>query len=132
MIKTDIANLDEAVNEVLEIYCTEVTEAVDSISEKAAKQLKKDISRDSPVKTGKQKDSWEVTEPTRKTMRRYRGKTFVVHSEDDYRKVHLLENGHLTRDGVTRTKPIRYVSKNEEKMIQQYQNDVVKAIKAVK
>lgn len=132
MIKTDIANLDEAVNEVLEIYCTEVTEAVDSISEKAAKQLKKDISRDSPVKTGKQKGSWKVTEPTRKTLRRYRGKAFVIHSEDDYQKTHLLENGHLTRTGVTRTKAIHYVSTNEEKMIQQYQNDVVRAIKAVK
>ena len=124
-------NLDKAISEMLEIYCTEVTEAVDSLSEKAAKQLKESISRDSPVRTGIQKDSWKVSEPTRKTMRRYRGKAFVVHSTD-YRKVHLLENGHLTRNGVTRTKPIRYVSTNEEKIVKQYEQDVVKAIKAVK
>lgn len=126
MIKTDIANLDEAIADVLEEYSGTITETVNDITVKAANQLKKDISADAPVKTGKQKRSWKVTKEKVAGL----DVVAIVHSTD-YRKVHLLENGHLTRNG-SRTKPIRYVSTNEEKIVQQYQNDVMKAIKAVK
>lgn len=126
-MNTTIANLDEAIADVLEDYSTAICETVNEQTEKAANQLKKDISADAPVKTGKQRKSWRVT----KEKVAGRDLKAVVHSTD-YRKVHLLENGHLTRNGVTRTKAIRYVSKNEEKIIEQYQQDVINAIKAVR
>lgn len=126
-MNTTIANLDEAIADVLEDYSTAIAEAVNEQTEKAANQLKKDISADAPVKTGKQRRSWRVTKEKVVGL----DLLAVVHSTD-YRKVHLLENGHLTRNGVTRTKAIRYVSKNEEKIIEQYQQDVVNAIKAVR
>jgi hypothetical protein len=126
-VNTTIANLDEAIADILEDYSTAITETVNEQTEKAANQLKKDISADAPVRTGKQKKSWRVTK------KKIAGIDLlaIVHSTD-YRKVHLLENGHLTRNGVTRTKPMRYISKNEEKIIEQYQRDVVTAIKAVR
>lgn len=120
-------NLDTAISETLESYATDITETVNELTLKAANELKKDISADAPVKTGKQKKSWRVTKEKLAGM----SIVAVVHSTD-YRKVHLLENGHLTRNGTTRTKPIRYVSTNEEKIVKQYEQDVVKAIKAVK
>lgn len=126
-MNTTIANLDEAIADVLEDYSTAIAEAVNEQTEKSSALLKKDISADAPVKTGKQRKSWRVT----KEKVAGRDLKAVVHSTD-YRKVHLLENGHLTRNGVTRTKAIRYVSKNEEKIIEQYQQDVVNAIKAVR
>jgi hypothetical protein len=126
-VNKTIANLDEAIADILEDYSTAITETVNEQTEKAANQLKKDISADAPVRTGKQKKSWRVTK------KKIAGIDLlaIVHSTD-YRKVHLLENGHLTRNGVTRTKPMRYISKNEEKIIEQYQRDVVTAIKAVR
>lgn len=126
-MNTTINNLDEAIADILDDYPTAVTEAVNVQTEKAANQLKKDIAADAPVKTGKQKKSWRVTKEKVGGM----DLKAIVHSTD-YRKVHLLENGHLTRNGVTRTKPIRYVSKNEEKIIKQYEQAVATAIKAVK
>lgn len=126
-MNTTINNLDEAIADRLEDYSTAITNAVNEQTEKAANQLKKDIAADSPVKTGKQKKSWRVTKEKVAGL----DLKAIVHSTD-YRKVHLLENGHLTRDGVTRTKPIRYVSTNEEKIIKQYEQAVAKAIKAVK
>lgn len=120
-------NLDTAIYETLETYATEITETVNELTLKAANELKKDISADAPVKTGTQKESWKVT----KEKLAGRSIVAIVHSTD-YRKVHLLENGHLTRNGITRTKPIRYVSTNEEKIVKKYEQDVVKAIKAVK
>jgi hypothetical protein len=126
-VNTTINNLDEAIADILEDYSTAITETVNEQTEKAANQLKKDISADAPIRTGKQKKSWRVTK------KKIAGIDLlaIVHSTD-YRKVHLLENGHLTRNGVTRTKPMRYISKNEEKIIEQYQRDVVTAIKAVR
>lgn len=126
-MNTTINNLDEAIADRLEDYSTAITNAVNEQTEKAANQLKKDIAADSPVKTGKQKKSWRVTKEKVAGL----DLKAIVHSTD-YRKVHLLENGHLTRDGVTRTKPIRYVSTNEEKIIKQYEQAVATAIKAVK
>lgn len=126
-MNTTINNLDSAIEDILEDYSTNITDAVNEQTEKAAEQLRKDISADAPVKTGNQKKSWRVTK------KKIAGLDLlaIVHSTD-YRKVHLLENGHLTRNGVTRTKATRYVSKNEEKIIEQYQRDVATAIKAVR
>ena len=126
-MNTTINNLDEAIADILEDYSTAITNAVNEQTEKSANQLKKDVAADSPVKTGKQKKSWRVTKEKVAGL----DLKAVVHSTD-YRKVHLLENGHLTRDGVTRTKPIRYISTNEEKIIKQYEQAVATAIKAVK
>ena len=126
-MNTTINNLDEAIADRLEDYSTAITNAVNEQTEKSADRLKRDVAADSPVKTGKQKKSWRVTKEKVAGL----DLKAIVHSTD-YRKVHLLENGHLTRDGVTRTKPIRYVSTNEEKIIKQYEQAVATAIKAVK
>ena len=126
-MNTTINNLDKAIEDILEDYSTNITETVNEQTEKAAEQLRKDISADAPVKSGKQKKSWKVAKQKVAGL----DLLAIVHSTD-YRKVHLLENGHLNRDGVTRTKPIRYISTNEEKIIEQYQVNVANAIKAVR
>lgn len=122
-----MSELDEALSDVLTNYATELREAINADTEAAAQRLKKAISADAPVKTGKQKKSWRIA-------KEYLGgvdlKT-VVHSTD-YRKVHLLENGHVTRNGMTRTKPTYYVSKNAERIIKEYEEQVAETIKVVK
>lgn len=119
--------LDEALAGVLDNYATELREAINADTEAAAQRLRKAISADAPVKTGKQKKSWRIA-------REYLGgidlKT-IVHSTD-YRKVHLLENGHLTRNGMTRTKPISYISSNTDRILREYEETVAETIKVVK
>lgn len=122
---------DDALADVLEDYSTKILDIVNSETDKAAFELKNAIAADAPVETGKQKRSWRVSEPNKKTLRRYIGKALVVHSVD-YRKVHLLENGHLTRNGKTRTKGTGFVSKNAEKTLTQYPKNIENAIKLVK
>ena len=121
-----MSELDEALSDVLTNYATELREAINADTEAAAQRLKKAISAEAPVKTGKQKKSWRIA-------KEYLGgvdlKT-VVHSTD-YRKVHLLENGHVTRNGITRTKPTYYVSSNAEKIIKEYEEQVAETIKVV-
>ena len=121
-----MSELDEALTDVLTNYATDLREAINADTEAAAQRLKKAISADAPVKTGKQKKSWRIA-------KEYLGgvdlKT-VVHSTD-YRKVHLLENGHVTRNGTTRTKPTYYVSSNAERIIKEYEEQVAETIKVV-
>ena len=121
-----MSDLDEALTDVLTNYATNLREAINADTEAAAQRLKKAISADAPVKTGKQKKSWRIA-------KEYLGgvdlKT-VVHSTD-YRKGHLLENGHVTRDGTTRTKPTYYVSSNAERIIKEYEEQVAETIKVV-
>lgn len=122
-----MSDFDEALESVLDNYATELRTAINADTEAAAQKLRKAISAEAPVMTGKQKKSWRIA-------KEYIGgvdlKT-VVHSTD-YRKVHLLENGHLTRDGKTRTKPTYYVSSNAERIIQEYEQIVAETIKVVK
>lgn len=126
-MKTDINGLSDALADVLNDYSTDIREAVNTEIDKAAKSLKKSISADAPVLTGTQKKSWRVTKE------KLAGGDIkaIVHSTD-YRKVHLLENGHVTRNGITRTKPIHYVSKNEQELVEKFPGQLAKAIKAVK
>ena len=126
-MKTDINGLSDALADVLNYYSTDIREAVNTEIDKAAKSLKKSISADAPVLTGTQKKSWRVTKE------KLAGGDIkaIVHSTD-YRKVHLLENGHVTRNGITRTKPIHYVSKNEQELVEKFPGQLANAIKAVK
>lgn len=122
-----MTSLDEQLQDVLDNYATDLRAAINADTEAAAQQLKKAISAEAPVKSGKQKKSWRVA-------REYLGgvdlKT-IVHSTD-FRKVHLLENGHLTRDGLTRTKPTYYVSSNAERIMKEYEETVAETIKVMK
>lgn len=122
-----MTSLDEQLQDVLDNYATDLRAAINADTEAAAQRLKKDIQADAPVKSGKQKKSWRVA-------REYLGgvdlKT-IVHSTD-FRKVHLLENGHLTRDGLTRTKPTYYVSSNAERIMKEYEETVAETIKVMK
>ena len=118
--------LDEMIGSVLESYADEVVKAIDQTTDKAAKELRSAIAKDAPVDTGKQKRSWKITK-----VRKGLENMAIVHSTD-YRKVHLLENGHLTRDGVTRTKPLNYVGKNADKVLSEFPDRVANAVMAVK
>ncbi len=122
-----MSTLDEALGDVLTNYATNLREAINADTEAAAQKLRKAIQAEAPVKTGKQKKSWRIA-------KEYLGgvdlKT-VVHSTD-YRKVHLLENGHVTRNGVTRTRATYYVSSNADRIIKEYEEQVAETIKVVK
>ena len=119
--------LEDALSRVLDNYATDLREAINADTEAAAQKLRKAIAADAPVGTGKQKKSWKIS-------REYLGgidlKT-IIHSSD-YRKVHLLENGHLTRNGVTRTKATYYVSRNTEQVLDEYEKIVAETIRTVK
>lgn len=122
-----MSDFDEVLANVLNDYATDLRAAINADTEAAAQRLRKAIQAEAPVKSGKQKKSWRIT-------KEYLGgvdlKT-VVHSTD-YRKVHLLENGHLTRNGKTRTRATHYVSSNAERIMKEYEQQLAETIRVMK
>ena len=97
-------DLTSAVNELLQEYGNEVYEvmddSVDTVAKEAAQRLKS-VNHFAPGRnpSGKYSESWTVD--TEKTGRL--AVTRVVHNQDYYRLTHLLENGHVSRNGTGRT-----------------------------
>lgn len=124
-----MTSLDEQLADVLNNYATDLRTAINADTEAAAQKLKKAIQADAPVRTGESKKSWTITKEKVVGI----DLRCIVHSKDPhYRVVHLLENGHLTRDGLTRTKPTYYVSSNAERIMEEYTATVAETIKVMK
>lgn len=120
-------DLPDVISDILDDYSTDLREVANQTTEQTANELKKAIAADAPVESGKQKKSWRVAKEKVAGL----DLVAVVHSTD-YRKVHLLEFGHVTRNGTSRTKAIGYVSKNEEAVVSKYPERLAQAIRTVK
>jgi len=93
--KVSIDEMDQAINEQLQKYTGSVTEDMKDSLRESAKEIRKDISRNAPVRTGRYKKSWAV----KKIAENSTSLDLVVHSKNRYQLTHLLEFGHAKRNG---------------------------------
>lgn len=98
--KVGVINLESALKEVLAEYGDEVYNvlgiAVDQVSEEAVKKLQAGGSYGG---TGAYNRDWTATDdPVGRS-----GKKKIVHNADHYRLAHLLEKGHVIRNGTARS-----------------------------
>jgi hypothetical protein len=97
-------DFDKAVSKVLQEYGESVNEvlgdAIINVSEQAVAKLKA-VAKFAPNRTptGEYSASWTMTEQRTGRL----GKKFVIHNEKHYRLTHLLEKGHVSRNGTGRT-----------------------------
>jgi len=91
---------------------TEMKKAV----KKTADSVKKEISSNSPVRTGRYKKSWA----SKKSKENSHELEMTVYSKDRYQLAHLLENGHAKRNGgrVSGRPHIAPAQTNGEKMLE--------------
>lgn len=119
-------DLSRAISEVLQEYGEDVIAAISPTTEKVAEDTVKMLKTtgDYEDRTGDYRKSF--TQTSEKT---YRGATSTVHNESpDYRIAHLLEHGHMTRDGTTRVKAYPHWKPAEEKAIAEFENELRKNI----
>lgn len=97
-------NLDKAINEVLQEFGDEcytvLSQATEEVADEAVKKLQS-VAHFAPGGHPSGDYSKDWTKDTFPTAR-LKIKT-VVHNEDHYRLTHLLENGHVSRNGTGRT-----------------------------
>lgn len=112
-------DLSKEIAKALSIYTSEVTEGLEEAKTMVAKNTVKHLKNNSPEDTGDYAKGW-----SRKKV----GTAEIVYNRTDYQLTHLLENGHVNRDG-SRTQAIPHIKPAEEKAIDEYLEEVEKVIK---
>lgn len=118
---TDIDEIAKEIQKQLQKYGKACREDVEKAKKIVSKQAKEDIAQHSPKRRPEYKDGWTVKKV---------GDSYIVHNKDNYQLTHLLEHGHVTRDGSSRTKAQPHIGPAEAYAINDYLKRVKKALKA--
>lgn len=114
-----------AISGYLNEYGKEVREEVEELADEVAGETLKEIKANSPVDKGSYKKGWRKKAEVSALGK----KTITVYNATDYQLTHLLENGHLNRDGTTRAAPIKHIKPVEEKAVEKFEKGVEEIIK---
>jgi hypothetical protein len=110
-------NISNLADEIANSLTAEYAGAQDKINlaaEETAKELVANLKAGSPKRTGKYSKGWKVTR---------QGNTFTAHNRTHPTMTHLLENGHLNRDG-SRTPGQPHIAPNEQKAAEDFEEKV--------
>ena len=121
-IKVD--DLSKEIMKALESYSDDISEVVEEVSNNVGKEAVNELKETSPKKRGSYAKGWKLKKD-KLGKKRYSVK---IHNKTDYQLTHLLEFGHVTRNG-GRTKAYGFISKNEKIAIKEYERRVEEAIK---
>lgn len=102
------------------IYTREVEESLEEIKEEVAKETVDHLKGlNHPKLTGAYAKGWRIKKD---------GSALVIHNKTNYQLTHLLEKGHVNRDG-GRTEAIPHIGPAEEKAINEFISKTEKVIK---
>lgn len=119
-----IDELADIINRGLQEYADLATSEVKSAVRKSAKTVKKEISANAPVRTGKYAKSWTVKTTEENSQRLVQ----TVYSPTRYMLAHLLEHGHAKRGG-GRVAGKPHIAPAEEAGIRQLETEIERALK---
>ena len=99
VVKVKPEQLDEAIRGQLETYSAEITKNINENLKEVADTTAETLKKGGAYKerTGKYTPDWSVT--ARKAVSTTQGEQYSVHNRKHYQLTHLLEKGHVTRNG---------------------------------
>ena len=114
------------VKEILNEYAEDIQEGMSKEAISNSKQAVADLKKTSPKRprSGKYARGWTVN------TKKGRGQiNCTVWNAKEWRLTHLLEKGHINRDGKTRTRAIPHIKPVEKKYVNEYEKNVENIIK---
>lgn len=131
VVKIRPEQLDEEIREQLEEYSAKVTKEINQnlkeVADKTVETLKKGGSY--KERTGKYTPDWSVT--ARKTASIVQSEHYSIHNRKHYQMTHLLEKGHVTRNG-RRTRAFEHILPAEQAAEELAVEAVEKAVRSVR
>lgn len=125
--KVDVDELQKALMEYLEDYEEDIFDGVkqvtDSLTKDAVNELK---SLQEPRLTGDYARGWTKQSKKQNKNQRY---TVKIHNKTNYQLTHLLEFGHIKRNGTDRVKGIEHIRPIEEKYKKLYGEEITTVIR---
>lgn len=118
-----INDMSSAIRNILEEFGDKATDAVRESAQLVGKNTAKELRHNSPKKTGKYAKGWKT-----KYAKTVDGGSAVVYNQDRYQLTHLLENGHMNRDG-GKTEGIEHIGPANEKAQQEFLAEIEKRIR---
>ena len=116
---TKIQGIAGEIQKALQAYAHDVAENITIAKDDVSKDFKTNVTKDSPVETGSYEKGWRI--------KKFK-KSNIVHNKTDYQLTHLLEHGHVKRNG-GRTDERIHIRPNEEKAVKDFLKRVEKAVK---
>lgn len=123
MANVSIDHMADEIMKGLKEYAYTYAETVKTAVKKASNTVKKEVVKNTPVRTGKYKRSFKVT----KQKETANALTMVVHSKDRYQLTHLLEKGHAKRGG-GRVRAIPHIAPAEQKGIEKLTKEIERGL----
>lgn len=113
VVKVKPEQLDEAIRGQLETYSAEITKNINENLKEVADTTAETLKKGGAYKerTGKYTPDWSVT--ARKAVSTTQGEQYSVHNRKHYQLTHLLEKGHVTRNG-KRTRAFEHILPAEQ------------------
>ncbi|SNY19408.1 Bacteriophage HK97-gp10, putative tail-component [Orenia metallireducens] len=119
----DIDDLASAITQEMKNYTEDVSEGIEKEALKTANEARDELKQTSPKNTGEYADGW-----SRKKTGRGDEVGHTVYNKEKPQLTHLLEDGHLNRDG-SRTPGQKHIEPVEEKYNQLFEKRVEEIIK---
>lgn len=109
----------DAIIEALSEYSQEITEETKEIAKDISSEAVSEVKKGSPVRKGKYKKGWKKAT----VFENSQDIRIAVHNEKHYQLTHLLENGHLSRNG-KRVKPVVHIAPVEDRISKEFNRRV--------
>ena len=119
----DIDELAIAVMHGLQEYVRLATDGVKKAVKKTATATKNEIATTAPKRTGAYRKSWTASQQEVRSNALH----ITVHSKDRSQIAHLLEKGHIMRNG-KRSKNYEHIHPAEQHSIEMLERDIRKAL----
>ena len=116
---TSLMDISTILDDYSKAIYRDIKQSAIEVAEKGAKTLR----QTSPKRTGKYRRGWRV-----KTYEGVYDTTSIIYNATNWQLTHLLENGHITRNGRTKTTPKVHIYPVEQECIKEFEQDTIRAI----